>query len=225
MRHLPALRPLCLLLLALTAAAPLAATRPEVEALMNRDGLQAIQVKNIDLAYARPGASLAAYQRIQLEPVPVEFSRRWDPERTGSRIKMTREERETIRAAVSRAVQEEFARELQATGKYQVVNEAGPDVLRVTPHIYNLYLNAADAGNNARTRTYMTSAGEMTLLADLHDSASNQLLMRLADRREADNVRLERSNGMVNEVEIRVVAGGWARALRKALDQAHGFQP
>jgi hypothetical protein len=122
-------------------------------------------------------------------------------------------------------VREEFARELQATGNYQVVSESGPDVLRVTPRIVNLYLNAADAGSVARTRTYMTSAGELTLLAELHDSSSNQLLMRVADRREADNVRLERTNGMVNDSEIRTVAGTWARVLRKALDKAHGIEP
>jgi len=220
MRHLPAF------LLALAVAAPLAAaTRPDVDALMNREGLQPIQVKNIDLAYARPGATLAPYKRIQIEPVPVEFSRRWDPERTGSRLKLSTEQREMIRAAVSRAVREEFGRELTATGNYQLAAEAGPDVLRVTPRIFNLYLNAPDAGSAARTRTYFASAGEMTLLAELHDASSNQLLMRFADRREADAVRLERANGMINEVEIRTVAGAWARVLRKALDQAHGIEP
>ena len=220
MRHLPAF------LLALIVAAPLAAaTRPDLEALMGREGLQPIQLKNIDLAYARPGASLAAYRRIQLDPVPVEFSKRWDPERTGSRLKISTEEREALRAAVARSVREEFARELQATGNYQLVAEAGPDVLRVTPRIYNLYLNAADAGTVPRTRTYYSSAGELTLLADLQDSTSNQTLMRLADRREADNIRYERANGMVNDVEIRTVAGAWARVIRKALDQAHGIAP
>lgn len=221
MRHFPAF------LLALTVAAPLgAATRLDVDALMNRDGLQPIAVKNIDLAYARPGASLAAYRRIQLDPVLVEFSKRWDPERTGSRLKFSSDEREAIRAAVGRAVREEFARELQATGRYQVVAaDTGPDVLRVTPRILNLYLNAPDAGSAARTRTYMTSAGEMTLLAELRDSSSSEVLVRFADRREADNVRFERANGMVNEVEIRTVAGAWARVLRKALDEAQGVQP
>src|SRR4051812_15746961 len=225
MPHLSLSKPVCLLVLTFALGSPLAATLQDVEAVMIRDGLQAAPIKNIDLAYARPGATLAAYRRIQIDPVPVEFSSRWNPERTGSRLKMTSQERANIQAAVGRAVREEFARELQATGAYQVVDESGPDVLRVTPRIINLYLNAADAGSVARTRTYMQSAGEMTLLAELHDSSSNQLLMRVADRREADNVRLERTNGMVNDNEIRTVAGAWARVLRKALDKAHGIEP
>jgi hypothetical protein len=225
MRLLALLKPACPLALAFVLASPLAATLHDVAAVMNRDGLEPIQLKNMDLAYARPGATLAAYKRIQIEPVLVDFDKRWDPERTGSRLKVSSEERVNIQASVSRAVRDEFARVLQATGNYQVVNEAGPDVLRFTPRIINLYLNAPDAGNVARTRTYMASAGEMTLLAELHDSASSQLLMRLADRREADNVRLIRTNGMVNDNEIRVVVGAWARVLRKALDQAHGIAP
>jgi hypothetical protein len=225
MRTLATLKSACFFALSLAFTGSLAATLQDVEAVMLRDGLQAAPLKNIDLAYARPGASLAAYKRIQIEPVLVEFSSRWNPERTGSRLKMTSQERANLQSAVGRAVREEFARELQATGNYQVVSESGPDVLRVTPRIVNLYLNAADAGSVARTRTYMTSAGELTLLAELHDSSSNQLLMRVADRREADNVRLERTNGMVNDSEIRTVAGGWARVLRKALDKAHGIEP
>jgi hypothetical protein len=192
---------------------------------MGREGLQPIQVTNIDLAYARPGASLAAYHRIQLEPVLVEFSKRWDPERTGSRLKISTEEREALRAAVARSVREEFARELQATGRYALTTEAGPDVLRVTPRILNHYHTAADAGTVPRTRTYYSSAGELTLLADLQDSTSRQTLMHLADRREADNVRLERTNGMVNDSEIRNVAGAWARVIRKLLDDAHAPPP
>jgi hypothetical protein len=38
-------------------------------------------------------------------------------------------------------------------------------------------------------------------------------------------VRLERANGMVNEVEVRTVAGAWARVLGKAPDEAQGIQP
>jgi hypothetical protein len=46
---------------------------------MKRDGLQRVDVKGIDLAYARPGASLAAYKRVRIDPVDVEFDASWDP--------------------------------------------------------------------------------------------------------------------------------------------------
>jgi hypothetical protein len=225
MRIVAALKPVCPLALALALASPLAAALQDAEAAMGRDGLQKISIKDLDLAFARPGATLTAYRRIQVEPVAVEFSRQWNPERTGSRLKMTSEERERIRAALAGIVQHELARGLQQDGRYQLANEAGPDVLRIRPRLLKVYINAPDASNAPRTRTYTWSAGEMTLLAELNDSASGKVLARIADRRESDNFRLQLTNGMVNENEARTIAAAWARALRKALDGEHGIAP
>ncbi|MDB5860042.1 MAG: hypothetical protein JWQ76_3731 [Ramlibacter sp.] len=223
--RIPMLKATCLLALAAAVANPLAATSKGVDEVMSRDGLQQIHLRNIDLAYARPGASLATYKRVMLDPVEVEFSKQWKPERTGSRLKLTTQEREDIRAAVARAVQDEFAREMQRNGSHPIASEAGPDVLRIKPRIVNLYLNAPDAGNTARTRTFVSNAGEMTLVAEIFDSASGQLLARLADRREATPafIRYQLANNMVNENEARTIAAAWAQILREALDKAHGI--
>jgi len=223
MKTIAALKASCLFAMALAVSTAIAASKKDVEEMMSRDGLQKITVKGIDLAYARPGATLAPYKRVKLDAVEVEFSKSWDPVKTGSRIKLSAEERENIRTSVARIIQEEFANELQKS-TYQVASETGPDVLRVKASIVNLYLNAPDSGNLGRSRTIVRSAGEMTLLAELHDSASGQLLARVADRREANGgARMQISNSMVNEGEARAIAAAWARTLRKALDKAHGI--
>ena len=43
----------------------------------------------------------------------------------------------------------------------------------------------------------------MTLIAELTDSTSGQVLARVADRREATDTRMQITNGMVNESEAR----------------------
>jgi len=43
----------------------LAASRADVEQALSHDGLRKINVKGIDLAYARPGVTLAAYKEGQ----------------------------------------------------------------------------------------------------------------------------------------------------------------
>jgi hypothetical protein len=221
MRIDAALKAACVLVMGCALTGALAATKNEVDAAMGRDGLQKIKVKGLELAYARPGATLAAYKRVQLDPVEVEFHKSWDPARTGSRIKLSSEEREKIRTSVARIVQEEFVRALQKDGKYQIVSEAGPDVLRVKPSIVGLYVNAPDAGGAGRSRTYVASAGEMTLIAELADSTSGQALARVADRREANGgPRMQLASSMVNEDEARTIASAWARILRNALDKA-----
>ena len=201
-----------------------AASKADLEKAMSYDGLEKINVKGIDLAYARPGATLAGYNRVKLEPVEVAFSKNWDPTRTGSRIKLSADERENIRTGVAKIVYEEFVKELQTKSNYKVVDESGPDVLRVKARIVNLYVDAPDTGGAGRSRTYTVSAGEMTLFAELFDSETGQVLARIVSRREARNTgMMTLTNSVVNADEARTIASGWASILRNGLDKAHGI--
>jgi len=201
-----------------------AATKADVEEAMSHDGLRKINVKGIDLAYARPGATLASYNRVKLDPVEVAFHKDWDPKMSRSRIKMSAEQRETIRTGVATLVYEEFAKELQKNSSYQLVNDAGPDVLRVKTNIVNLYVAAPDTGAAGPTRTYTISAGEMSLVAELYDSETGEVLARVVDRREARRSdQLQYTNSVTNQGDFREIASGWARILRSGLDKAHGI--
>jgi hypothetical protein len=201
-----------------------AASKADLDKAMSYDGLQRISVKGIDLAYARPGATLAGYNAVMLEPIDVAFSKDWNPTRTGSMIKLSAEERENIRTGVAKIVFEELVKELQNKSSYQVVNEAGPGVLRVKAKIINLYVNAPDTKTAGRSRTYTVSAGEMTIFAELYDSETGEVLARVVDRREARSTgRLMLTNSVVNADEVRSIASDWARILRGGLDKAHGI--
>lgn len=213
-----------LLASALVASGAYAAKPSELDEAMSHDGLQKISVKGIQYAYARPGATLADYSRVQIEPVQVAFHKHWDPTRTGSRIKLSKEERENIRSGVATAVQEEFVKELRDASRYKVVSESGPDVLRVKVAIVDLYVNAPDTESMGMSRTYTVSAGQMTLFAELFDSESGQLLARVIDKREArDDQMYKLSNSVVKRAEVQDIASSWARILRIALDNAHGI--
>jgi len=210
------------LLMSSAFAAPVS---KELEERMSHDGLQLIKLKEVDLAYSRPGASLAGYSKVQLDPVEVSFSKYWDPKRTGSNFKLSPEEREDIRSGMAKIVQDEFVKTLQAKDGYPVVNEAGADVLRVKISIMDLYVNAPDTLTAGRTRTYVASAGEATLVAELRDSETGQVLVRMVDRREARNFpgQLTWSNRVMNAQEAEIMASAWAKILRKSLDKAHGI--
>lgn len=213
-------------LLACTLLLPVAsaASKADLEKAMSYDGLQKISVKGIDLAYARAGATLASYNRVMLEPIDVAFRKDWNPTRTGSNIKLSTEQRENIRAGIAKIVYDEFVEELQNKSSYQVVNEVGPDVLRVKVKIVNLYVNAPDTRTVGRSRTYTVSAGEMTIFAELYDSETGELLARVVDRREArGSATLTLNNSVVNTDEARSIASSWARILRNGLDKAHAI--
>lgn len=202
----------------------IAASKAELEQVLTHDGLQKISVKDLDLVYARPGASLASYSRVKLDPVEVAFRKDWDPKRTGSNVKLSADERDSIRQGVAKIVYDEFVSELQSKSSYKVVNEAGADVLRVRVNIVNLYVTAPDVLSSGPTKAYTISPGEMTLFAELFDSETGEIIARVVDRREA------RATGMatlttksVNAAEARTIASAWARILRNGLDKAHGI--
>lgn len=213
-----------LLAAAFLASVALAAGKPSPDEAMSHDGLQRISVKGIELAYARPGVTLAGYQKVMLDPVGVSFRKDWNPTRAGSHLKLSADERESIRTGVAKIVHEEFVRELQRGGGYQVVADAGTDVLRVRPYIADLYVTALGAGSVGSSRSYVVTAGEMTLVAELLDSETGQVLARVIDRREARRAgQMMRADSFTNANEARDIAAAWARILRNGLDRAHGI--
>ena len=197
---------------------------PKLEAALAYGGLQKVAVKGVELVYARPGAKLSTYDKVIVDPVKVSFAESWKPKRSGSSLPFSEQDRDFVRAAVAKIVHEEFVRELTDKSGYQVVTVAGADVLRVKPDIMNLYVTAPEVGDAGRGRTYITSAGQMTLVAELSDSASGQVQARVVDRREAQRFTgMKLSSSAENEAQARTIAAGWAKALRAAMDRAHGI--
>ena len=64
-------------------------TRKQAAAEWSEDGLQRVKVSGLDLVYVRPGATLAGYTKVQVNPVSVAFQREWEramERRAGVRI-------------------------------------------------------------------------------------------------------------------------------------------
>lgn len=68
-----------------------------------------------------------------------------------------------------------------ARGGYKLVDEDGEDVLRVQAAIVNLYITAPSAAAPGRSRNFVANTGQMTLVAELRDSVTGQLLARAVD--------------------------------------------
>jgi hypothetical protein len=213
-----------LVLVALAGATSLpAATKQEFEEATSADGLEKINVKNVDVAYARPGMTLAAYTKVRVEPVQVTFRKDFSPEKAGSRMKLTTSQLEKIRSEVATIVQDEFTREL-ARGSYVTTDKAGPDVLQIHADIANLYVNAPDTMEAGRANSYTMSAGEMTLVMTLADSETGAVLARVYDRRKArETGQITWTTGITNRAEAADAARFWAGILRARLDAARGI--
>lgn len=78
----------------------------------------------------------------------------------------------------------------------------------------------ADMATAGRSYTFTVNAGRMTLVMELRDGPTAQLLARVVDRYVGrDNGYMSISNGVANSAEFRRAVQGWADRLVKALDR------
>jgi hypothetical protein len=196
-------------------------TRREAAAEWSADGLQKTTVKGLDVVYVRPGASLAGYAKVLLRPVTVTFRREWlATQPAGSPYRMQADDAQRIKGRLALLVREELLEEL-GKGGYQLADSAADDVLEVQMSIIDLHPTAPDVRTAGRVEVFAFSSGEMTLVAELRDSVSGDLAMRIFDRAQAlETARPRRITVVENEFEARKAASAWARALRTELDLA-----
>ena len=187
------------------------------------DGLVKIKVKNVDSVFQRPGVVWADYTKVHITPVQVSFSKSWNPRDYGS-FGLRSSDVDKIRRDLAGLTLDIFSKVL-GEGGYTVVAGPGEGVLAVEPNIINLYINAPDTMSPGRSRSYVLSAGEMTLALELRDSVTGTLLAEARDRKRGpENATLTLSNNVVNRQEAERALRSWAGQLKKALDSARSVQ-
>ena len=202
----------------LLSASAHAAPSAELNEVMSYDGLQKTSVKGVELAYTRPGATLASYKGILLLPVEVSFYKNWDPNVPGTPWKLSASDRDTIKQRAAKLVYDSFVKELKRGG-YPVVSAARPDVLLVKISILNLIVTAPDVMSAGMDATYARSPGQATILAELFDSETGQVLARVVDTQQPQGFGGMMTSGS-NMAAGQQVADQWARILRNGLDRA-----
>jgi hypothetical protein len=221
MIRLRAVLPLLLVLFAATLAG-CASTQPAPKD--EWDGLVRQSGTRLDAVFVRADAEVVAYRSVMIDPVEVSFARNWDPNRGGrSQLgRLNADDMAAIRTGVADLFRETFRAELERGG-YQLVDTAGPDTLRVSAAIVDLYITAPDANSAGRSRTYTANAGRMTLVAELRDSMTGEILARAVDARSARNsATMQFTNRATNTADARREMRVWATALRQALDEMYG---
>jgi hypothetical protein len=197
-------------------------TKPSpIEAASTQDGLVRVENKTIDAVYKRPEAKLTGYGKLLLRPITVQFSKNWDPESEGSALyRMNEPDREKIKRELADLFAEVVRRDLEKGG-YPLVTDPAEDVLEIQAAIVNLYISAPDVSMQtaSNVKVYTTNAGEMTLILQLHDSVTGQLLSRAYDRRAgSESGAWTWTTSVTNSSEAKRIISSWATALRKALD-------
>ena len=217
-------RTLLPLLLVLSAAtlSGCASSRPALPS--EWDGLVLQPGTRLGAVFVKPDAEIASYTSVMLDPVEVSFARNWDPNRGGrSQVgRLDAADMTAIKDGLAELFRETFRAEL-ARGGYQLVEEIGPDTLRVRAAIVDLYVTAPDTMSAGRSRTYTASAGRMTLVAELRDSVTGEILARVVDAQSGRSTGTWMATSSVtNNADARRAIGIWASALRRGMDGLYG---
>lgn len=212
-----------LLLAALLAGC--AAQAPEI----SHDGLRLMPDTQLGTVYLRPGADMNQYQQVLVTDCAVSFRKNWLRDQNTHRVdlnnRITQEEVDKIKARLGEACREHFREELASNTRYTMVDKLGngQPTLVLKPSIIDLDINAPDVQRPGISRSYTTSAGEMTLFLEVFDAGSNAIVARVVDRaRDNDSGHLEWTNSVTNQAEANRVLTRWAKQLAKALNRAQG---
>ncbi|MCM2680243.1 DUF3313 family protein [Echinimonas agarilytica] len=189
------------------------------EADVSFDQLTRVQSDKVRGLYVKPGADFSHYDAVMLDDATVSY--RKSVLRTNSSVSRSEMKRRMDRASekLSESFGELYAEEMNELGTYKVVDAAGENVLRLSPSIINLYLANPDPMRaSGNTKIYAESAGEMTLVMEVRDSQSGEILARIVDPRQAtDWNRMEWQTSVTNARESRKIIKRWAKVMSEGL--------
>ena len=195
----------------------------------NWDGLVRVKPKKMDAAWVAPGADFRSYTKVMLDPAEVAFKKDWlkdiNENNVGVSRDVTQEQAQKIATAAREGIDAVFKETFEKAG-VQVATAPAPDVLRLSPGIANLYINAPDTMSAGRTRTYTTEAGEATLILEARDSVSGALLGRVIDRRETRNTgTVQWTTSVSNRSDFGQLFRSWANICVKGMEELKALSP
>ena len=198
------------------AASVLAVLPPEMADLVK------VKSRHLDEVYLLPGTDFKAYKKVMIDPAQVSFAKNWmrdmNSQRGISGSKITPEQVKQVADEARKGFTEIFAAAFKNAG-VEVVTSNGADVLRLTPAVINVYVNAPAAGS-AATRTYAMSAGQAAFVLAARDSVSGTLLGMALDKRETRSASAGpvMTDGVINRAEFEVLFKRWAQIAVKGLE-------
>ena len=189
------------------------------------DGLQLVPDTKFGEVYQRPGVDLGGFTEFGVEDCRVSFKKNWLRDQNDNRLdlsnRVTQRDVDRIKDNLGALCTEKFTAALLADPAYNLVDtfDDGDQVLVLSPSLINLDIKAPDTMSAGRSRSYTTSAGEMTLRLELSDATTGEVLYRIVDRkRSRDTGRMEWTTSVSNKAEAERILRRWADLLRQGLD-------
>jgi len=212
-----------------TTEAPVLESGPNAE--VTHDGLVRVRWSRFKYVWAKPRADFGLYERVMMDPVSVAYKRpptSGTIERDLGRGNFALSERQMD--DLKRYFGEAFEKQLSKLDNFTLVDAPGSQTLRVEAAIIDLVVNVPTESSAGRDSVFTTSAAEMTLVMELRDSITGEILARVADRRDTQSGSgaisdLTYSTPAANAGALRLLFQHWAKLLASRLDAIHEAPP
>ena len=197
-------------------------TGPNAE--VSYDGLVRVKKSVVDAAWVKPDFDLTPYTKIMIASAGLSFKKvkpvsSFEARQGASEFPISPEGQEMFKEIMK----EEFTAELSKLKRYQIVDKPGPDVLLLVGAVINIVSSVPTDTESAsfagRGGVYLTSVGQATLVIELRDSLSNEILGRAIDGRAAESPFAFEANKVTVWTEVHRLAQAWASLLRKRLEE------
>jgi hypothetical protein len=208
---------LLLIVSGLTQAASLPETTP--------DGLHLVPKTKFAAVYMKPDVDFTVYTEVGLVPCQVAFKKNWARDYNRDELdlssRVTKSDIDRIKKELAGECDKYFRNALTEEPAYMLVDKflKGDMVLIVRPNIVNLDISAPDLRTAGRQYSFTSSEGEMTLVLEVLDGTTGDLLARVYDRAVAgDNMQFQWTNSVTNKAEADMILKSWTGRMRAGLD-------
>ena len=206
------------LLAGCSTAPPTIQEGPNAE--VSYDGLHAIDNAVFAMAWADPDIDFSRYSKIIPGGATLEF--RAVRRNAGTQRARSSQSEFYIeqggRDALAELTTEVFSEELSKSTRFTVADAPGQDVIVIRGALHDIVSNVPPQ-TAGRSEIFLSSVGEITLILEVIDSMSGEVIFRALERLALDRQgQAMRSSSVNSRSEVRRVLRRWATTLREGLD-------
>ena len=196
----------------MSACAPQPTTPIDLSAT-NFDGLQEVKSKYFSAAFVRPGINFSDYRELLLSESELAFR---TPDRTKQEFPLTAEQKNRFRELLDAQFADEFA----SSNSLKMTASAGPKALKLDVRVQDIVAMVPPRSVSGVGNIALQALAEATLVIEISDSESEEILARVYDRRVIEGTAIAQKQGppVTQWEEVEKICNRWASTVRARLD-------
>lgn len=190
-------------------------TQPVPTGEVNVEGLQEVSARNFEVAFVRPGVNFGHYSKLMVNELELAYR---TPDRSQNQFALGEDQKTRLKAAMAVA----FGEELGTLQNLEVVTEPGPDVLDLNVRVQDILASSPGrrVGGVGRASFALETVGELTLVIELRDSESEEVLARVFDRHAVEGAAMLSGESVISTWQgVEQLVARWATRVREGLDR------